>query len=157
MKLSASGALLPTRGFQRHRDPLAESVLPAGTSIWQSTDGVITTTSVAPMPLPQSGGKIGPTWLVQVSHRGQRPSDATMQRVIECFAMPAFEEDNHFPGVTRSLFCPIDADYRGICDCKLTEVVHVEHDGFTWSDDGRGRRLLAGVHSMALLLAGGRE
>ena len=154
MKLSASGALLPTRGFQRRRDPLAESVLPAGASIWQTVDGVIVTTSVAPMPLPQSGGKVGPTWLIQVSHHGQRPDDATMRRVVECFAMPAFEEDNHFPGVSRSLFCPIGPGYRGICDCKLTEVVHVEDDGFTWSDDGTGRHRLAGVRSLASLLTG---
>lgn len=142
MKLGASGALLPVKGFQRIRHTQAESVLPPGGSMWMTTDGLLVSTSCSPMPLPQSGGKVGPTWLVEVSKNRGRPSDDDMRRVVECFAMPAFEEDNHFPGVTRALFCPVDEVYRGVCECKLTEKVIVEDDGFTWSDDGTGRQLL---------------
>lgn len=49
--------------------------------------------------------------------------------------MPAHDEDNHHPGVARHLFCPVEEQYRNACECKLTETLVVEPDGYEWSND----------------------
>lgn len=128
MKLSASGALMPERGFSRRTSPLV------ALETWTSHDGVLVTSQLADMYQPGTDDtEIGPTWLVSVSHRGGRPTDEQLLHVAACFDMPTFDEDNHHPGVTRALFCPVDEQYRTACECKLTEQVVVEPDGYTWT------------------------
>ena len=94
------------------------------------------------MNLPGGGG-VGPTWLVTISYRGARPSDAHVELVLRQFRMRDAEEDNHTPGITRSFFMPVDPKWRGVCDCKETEETIVEDDGYEWQnprpEDGRCR------------------
>lgn len=151
MKVSPrTGALMPERGFCRVTNPYLSPDLTA----WESHDHLLVISSCSDMQLPgRPDGETGPTWLVSVSRldlatmmRG-RATDDDMRRVIDAFDMPAFEEDNHFPGISRGLFCPHDPTARVECECKVTETVVVESDGFTWTNptDGpcRGCELVA--------------
>jgi hypothetical protein len=149
-KLGSFGELVPQRGFSRH--PVKQGIL-ARQSRWQSHDGLIVVSSLDHAYLPGSGDppKVGPQWLVSVSVRGQQrrctPEEA--QRVADCFAMPAFDEDNHHPGVARHLWCPIDARYQQACECKLNEVTVTDGD-YSWTtEDGACRgceyELLSGL------------
>lgn len=49
--------------------------------------------------------------------------------------MPAHDEDNHNPGIARALFCPVEPEYRHACECRITETLVVEPDGYEWSND----------------------
>lgn len=125
----STGALMPIYGFSKI------TTMMGSIEAWRSHDGIQVLSQRADMQLPgASHGVVGPTWLVSVTWNRQRPTDAHMARVVDAFAMPAFEEDNHYPGVSRSLFCPLDEAYRLECECKLTEVVVVEPDGYTWTN-----------------------
>lgn len=112
-------------------------------TVWLSADGLIAISDLTEALLPGADGAAGPTWHVSVSRRGvastiiggSRPSDDDLRRVIDAFEMPGFDEDNHFPGVARHLFCPVDERYRGACECKLTETLITEADGYVWSND----------------------
>lgn len=46
---------------------------------------------------------------------------------------PAYDEDNHGPGIARTLFCPVDPAYRVACECKTTETLYVDADGYAWT------------------------
>ena len=93
------------------------------------------------MELPQSGGKVGPTWHVSVSRRGRRrPTPAELRPILRDFDMLDAEEDNHMPGRARHFFLPVDPRYRGVCDCKETEETLVEADGFRWQNATDGSR-----------------
>lgn len=133
MRTSASGALMPVRGFSRRTHPLV------GLEAWTSHDGLLVTSQLADMYLPGTNDtEIGPTWLLTTSHRGGRCADAQLHHVIECFELPAYDEDNHYPGIGRSLFCPVDEAYRTACECKITETVVVDTDGYTWTNPTDG-------------------
>lgn len=131
---SASGALMPVRGFSRRTHPAVPL------EIWASHHGLLVTSQLADMYLPGTNDtETGPTWLVSISHRGHRATDAHLLHVVDCFAMPAYDEDNHHPGNTRALFCPVDERYRSACECKLTEAVIVDPtDGYTWTTPTEG-------------------
>lgn len=89
--------------------------------------------------LPGSGGLTGPTWHVSVSRSGKhRSSDAELNVVRLAFNMQEGEEDNHHPGIARHLFMPVDPTYRNTCECKLTETVIVEPDGYEWTNPTDG-------------------
>lgn len=134
MKLSpATGALMPRRGFSRWTsgDPRV-----VGT-VWLSADGLLAISDLTQALLPGADGVAGPTWHISVSRRGPNthPTNDDLRRVIDAFEMPGFDEDNHFPGVARHLFCPVDERYRGACECKLTETLITDADGYVWSND----------------------
>jgi hypothetical protein len=147
VKLAHDGSLAPVRGFSRRND---HTRVPLPGIAYVSHDGLLVRSSLAHAHLPGSGDppKIGPQWQVTVSRfAGGDPTkrckvtDDDLHRVIDCFAMPAFDEDNHHPGIARHLWCPVDEQYRNACECKLTEVTVVEDDGYTWTtenDDCRG-------------------
>lgn len=121
---------MPEHGFSRITHPR----IPEGLTAWGSHDGVLVFSSLADMQLPGAPeGTAGPTWLVSVSRGGGRATDDDMLRVVAAFAMPAWEEDNHYPGISRGMFCPVDPQYRVDCECKITETTIVEDDGFTWT------------------------
>lgn len=136
MKLSPrTGALMPTAGFSRANlhDPRTDGV---GTA-WRTHDGLLVISTLADMFLPGTNDtKIGPTWHVSVSRRGQRPTGHDLMRVIAAFEMPEWDEDNHHPGVARHLFCPVDPAYRTACECKITETLITDPaDGYRWTTD----------------------
>lgn len=68
----------------------------------------------------------------------ERPSDEHVRRVVDGFSMPAFDEDNHHPGVARHLWCPWDEAARLAGECKVTETAIVDRDGYAWTTDTDG-------------------
>lgn len=128
-----TGALMPEHGFSRLVHRRAESI--SNATLYRSHDGVVAISQLDQMQLPGAPeGVAGPTWLVSVSDHGARPSMGTMMRVIEAFAMPAWDEDNHYPGISRGLFCPVEERWRNSCECKITEVLITDGD-YQWTTD----------------------
>lgn len=139
MKLDSHGALMPAGGFSRYTNPR----LLKGQACYRSHDGLLVVSSRENAYLPGSGEPplVGPQWLVSVSRHGRgrdRPDDAQVRRVVDAFALPAFDEDNHHPGVARHLWCPVDERYRSACECKVTEIVVTDPDGYRWTTDSDG-------------------
>jgi hypothetical protein len=137
-KLDGLGRLAPVSGFSRLRSLRVAPSL----SVWCSHDGIRVLSGLHDTVLPGTDHEIGPQWLVSVSRSGRRevrPSDDDVRRVVEGFAMPAFDEDNHHPGVARHLFCPVAERHRSACECKLTERLVTEVDGYQWTTDDGSR------------------
>ena len=67
---------------------------------WKGPHGVIALSELAIAELPDGAG-VGPQWLVSISIRGQRASDAICARVLANFGLAGAEEDNHEPGIAR--------------------------------------------------------
>jgi len=65
----------------------------------------------------------------------RRATDAELDRFKRDFGLQNAEEDNHSPGCARMFFLLCDAKPTDpvACECKETEEVVVEPDGFTWS------------------------
>lgn len=138
------GELVPRFGFSRY--PAAGRPLPPTGTLWRSHDRLEVISALEVAPLPGGAGATGPQWHLSVSRRpapGPRDPEAPrclvatvdLERVVAAFRVPAFDEDNHHPGVARHLWCPVDPAYRSACECKLTEVVVVEAGGYEWSND----------------------
>jgi hypothetical protein len=77
----------------------------------------------------------GPTWLISITRRGQRPTASDVRKALRAFSMTGAEEDNHGSGNARSFFLVVDPTLRGACECKTAESVIVEGDGYTYSVD----------------------
>lgn len=88
--------------------------------------------------LPDGSGLAGPQWLVSVSANQARPTDVVMKRVRRDFGIRDAEEDNHTPGFSRALFLCVDPAQRRLCECKITETVITEPDGYQWSNPTTG-------------------
>lgn len=130
-RLGGFGELIPVRGFSRHPK---RSI--GARSAWCSHDGLVVVSGRELAHLPGTHPPVpGDQWLVSVSRSPDRASSDDAQRVVECFAMPAFDEDNHHPGIARHLWCPVDEQYRHACECKLTEELIVDDDGYEWTND----------------------
>ena len=67
----------------------------------------------------------------------RRATDDELATVRKHFGMDNAEEDNHQPGCGRMLFrlCDARPDDPALCECKETEEVVTEPDGFTWSKE----------------------
>lgn len=99
-------------------------------SRWQR-GAVIVVSALEDAELP---GASGATWHVSISRMGKRPRPRDVEHALRDFDMRGAEEDNHHPGVARHYFQPVDPAYRGLCECKTTEDVVVERDGYTWTN-----------------------
>lgn len=96
---------------------------------------VLSAVHIAELPVSKTPG---PQWMVSVVNRSaQVPSrpTAAQVRLMQCaFDMFAAEEDNHHPGSARQFWLPVDPAERVDCECKSTEVVHREADGYAWTN-----------------------
>lgn len=110
----------------------------------------------------ETNGWEGPTKILSISRVGnRRPNDRELARMIRDFGVPSpYDEDNHENGIARKVFCPTDPSARTACECKVTEEVVVEPDGYRWSrpktPSGREKRQAeqrAGLLDIALLVA----
>ena len=83
----------------------------------------------------ETNGWVGPTWILSLSRRGnRRPNDRELLRMVRDFGVPSpYDEDNHENGIARKVFCPTEPSARTACECKVTEEVVVEPDGYRWS------------------------
>lgn len=124
---SRDWAELPVpRVITLHNQPIAASFWARGT--------VRVMSELANVELPGSGGAVGPTWHVSVSRLGKRPKRRDVDHALTDFGMRGAEEDNHHPGGARHFFLPVDPAFRGVCECKTTEDVIVEPDGYRWTN-----------------------
>jgi hypothetical protein len=89
------------------------------------------------MEAPDGDGTT-PQWLVTISAKGARPSAKQTRKALRAFGMTEAEEDNHAPGIARGFFLVVDPARRVACQCKTTEAVVVESDGYRWSKDLTG-------------------
>lgn len=97
--------------------------------------GLMVTTELATMEAPDGSGEAIPTWLIAVSRRGSRPNDRDVDRARRAFGMEAAAEDNHSPGITRAFFLTVDPARQRECECKVSEQLITEPDGYQWSAD----------------------
>lgn len=107
--------------------------LPGDIRRWMSGPLVVCS-SLSSMDPPDGVGAPIPQWLVSVSHGGKRASDKQLRRALRAFGMTGAEEDNHHPGVSRAFFLVCDPARRVTCECKVTEDVITEPDGFRWTN-----------------------
>lgn len=120
------------------------------TSAWQR-GRIRVISSLVDAELPDGSGASGPQWHVSVSSGGRRPSPTEVKQALRAFSMKGAEEDNHHPGVARHFWLPVDPRARVECECKTSEVVVVEPDGYRWSNPREGEcrgcemSLLSGV------------
>lgn len=92
---------------------------------------VISTLDFAELP---TGKGIGLQWQISISHHRERPGPKEVRRALIAFNMVGAEEDNHHPGIARHFFMPVDPAHRVDCECKTTEEVRREPDGYTWTN-----------------------
>jgi len=84
--------------------------------------------------LPDRSG-IGPQWHVSITAgQDRRASPGQVRRALTAFGMLKGEEDNHHPGVARHFWMPVDPSHRVDCECKETEDLVVEGDGYRWTN-----------------------
>lgn len=106
---------------------------PRCASRWQR-GSVIVISTLVDAELPGDEGGIGPTWHVSISRLGKRPKPRDLEHALRAFDLALAEEDNHHPGGARHFFLPVDPARRGLCECKATEQVIVEPDGYAWTN-----------------------
>lgn len=91
---------------------------PQGCVIWRR--GPLTVlSSCSVMDLPDGSGEQGPTWLVSITRAGERASDREVRRMLRDFGMDGARAD---------------PARRVDCECKESETVVVEPDGYAWSN-----------------------
>lgn len=76
----------------------------------------------------------GLTWHTSISRLGKRPKARDVEHLLRDFGLVGAEEDNHHPGGVRNFFMPLDPSKRRDCECKTTEEIITERDGFTWTN-----------------------
>lgn len=106
--------------------PLAQS--------WWLSGRVLAISTLVMADLPDGAG-VGPQWQLSVSEGGGRPSRLALRQALRAFDLLGAEEDNHHPGIARHFWRPVDPRHRVDCECKTTDVVVVERDGYRWSND----------------------
>lgn len=134
---TATQERLPRVGWTRLADPRLPGPLPLSISAW--TDGQATVISALEMTQAPDGSKdVIPTWHISVTERGKRARPRVLRRALAAFGMTHAEEDNHHPGNARHYFLPVDPARRRDCECKATETVITDAEGYTWTNPTDG-------------------
>lgn len=148
-------------GWERILTPLVTRDACGSNSVtYRRSDGTRVCSSLANAELPGEPPAVGPTWMLSVSCNQQRASNAVVRRALRAFRLERADEDNHIPGIIRMFFMPVDPARRSICECKLTEEIVVEPDGFVWTNPHGGRtrpELCRGCEHEAQMRAIGKE
>lgn len=97
-------------------------------------DGTRVITAIENADAPDGSGEAIPQWHVSISQQGRRPAADAVDRALRAFSMVGAEEDNHHPGIARHFWLPVDPERRVACECKATEDLHVEDDGYAWTN-----------------------
>jgi len=126
----------PARGF----NPRMLESLPMSVSAWIRRD-VFILSAFELAEAPDGTGEAIPQWHVSIStrndkgdHPSKRSSDEEVRQTLAGFGMTGAEEDNHHPGVARHFWMPVDPARRRDCECKVTEKVITEPDGYRYSE-----------------------
>lgn len=126
----------PRSGWIEVETPLQVRASSLAASSWVSGPvRVISTLIVADLP---DGSGAGEQWHVSIARKNKRPKPTDVRRALRALGLVGAEEDNHHPGNARHFFLPVDPAKRGDCECKTTETVIVQDDGyrFTTPKDG---------------------
>ena len=135
--IAATQERLPRVGWRRLPDPRLPGPLPVSISAW--SDGQATVISALEMTeAPDGSHDIIATWHISVSERGKRPRPRVLKRALAAFGMLDAEQDNHHPGGACHFLQPVDPARRRDCECKVTEVVVTEPDGYQWTNPSDG-------------------
>lgn len=109
--------------------------LPDAKSAWIRR-GVTVISALELAEAPDGTKQTIPQHHISIGHAdGRRPTDIEVKQARACFGMSEAEEDNHSPGVARHLWLPCDPRRRVSCECKATEEVITESDGYTYSQE----------------------
>jgi hypothetical protein len=108
--------------------------MPNGTLIERWVSGpILVTSSLQTIEAPDRGPDT-PQWLIGISERGKRPKPHHVRRALRAFDMTEAENDAHHPGVACHYFLVVDPARRVTCECKTTEDIIVEPDGYRWTN-----------------------
>lgn len=106
-------------------------------SVWHRR-GVFVISTLEMAEAPDGGKDVIPQWHVSISTRlggvVRRSTDQECRQVAACFGVAGAEEDNHHPGIARHYWMPMDPKRRVDCECKVTETVVTDPDGYRWSN-----------------------
>ena len=94
---------------------------------------VLVISSIIDAELPDGSG-VGLQWHVSISSMGKRPKQHQVAKALRDFGLVGAEEDNHHPGNARHFWRPVDPAHRVDCECKTTETLVKERDGYTYSE-----------------------
>lgn len=119
------------REFYRGRHAV---MLPIAASAWRR-GSVSVMSELVIAELPGGTGENGPQWCASVSRSGgKRPRPRDVEHFLRDFGLDGAEEDNHMPGGARHFWLPVDPARRGVCECKTTEDVITDRDGYQWTN-----------------------
>lgn len=109
---------------------------------WWTDRVVVVCSALEDADYPTGQGS-GPQWHVSISLVSRtealaRPGRAEVRRVLKAFALVGAEEDNHHPGRARHFWRPVDPAQRVDCECKSTETLVTEGDGYRWTNPNDG-------------------
>jgi hypothetical protein len=139
---AAGGAVKPAAAALRERRPRKGShwvevggptIGDCPVSYWKRS-GVTVISTLELAALPGQPDRIGLQWHVSASYKADRPSAEHVRRALRDFGMPGAALDNHEPGIAQHYWLVVDPADRRDCDCKESEAVLVEPDGYTWTN-----------------------
>jgi len=128
----------PRSGWVEVQTPaiLIQQLKPLAVSTWVSGPlRVISTLVNADLP---DGSGVGEQWHISLTRKARRPHPTDVRRALRAFDLAGAEEDNHHPGNARHFWRPVDPTKRVDCECKDTDAVVVEKDGYTFSTPAAG-------------------
>lgn len=124
---------LPRVGWTPMPLPRALALEPGSHSAWSDGKAHVLS-SLIDAEAPDGSGEVIPQWHVSITERGRRATPRVLRRALRAFGMVGAEEDNHHPGNARHFFLPVDPARRVGCECKATETIQREPDGYTWTN-----------------------
>lgn len=126
------------RGFGHRIDPEMRSAIYAWVHLPTNTQVL---SSLVRAELPRSGVP-GPQWHISIVDRSTeeplRPNEGQVALARCAFDMLSAEEDNHHPGNARHFWMPVDPLERVDCECKETEQIIEDADGYRWTNPTDG-------------------
>jgi hypothetical protein len=128
----------PHSGWLEVQTPaiLIQQLKPLAVSTWISGPlRVISSLVLADAP---DGSGVTEQWHISLTRKAKRPHPTDVRRSLRAFGLVGAEEDNHHPGNARHFWRPVDASKRVDCECKETDTVVVEKDGYTFSTPADG-------------------
>ena len=107
-----------------------------GRSAW-SWRGMVLLSTLVVAEYPDGDGE-GLQYHASLSSGGRRPTNKECKIAMKMLGLAEPEEDNHHPGIARHFWMPLDPTRRAACECKASELVITEPDGYQWTTPRNG-------------------